>query len=184
MIHPDNLVHPDLTLGERDAYPAHAWSPMQARSPKHTHYIDHKPPPRPALPHCLGCGDGGDWARRFRRTARASRLDPVERHRTRSRICRIPRSGSCSARPEAARHLPAEPAVVRLTPLLRELILAFMSYSPRPPGRGSGRPHRRCRPRPAGDGASRAAASADAAVPPGCAARSAPLPPTLPIRTV
>jgi AraC-like DNA-binding protein len=31
-------------------------------------------------------------------------------------------------RPESVRHLPQEPAVIRLSPLLRELVLAFLGY--------------------------------------------------------
>ena len=126
MIHPDNLVHPDLTLPASQDYPA-AIVAYAGTIPKDTHYADHSHR-RAQLFHIVSGAVTVE-------TARGAFVVPPERAVwiPPNVVHAVTYLHDCSqrflfVRPEAARNLPAEPAVVRLTPLLRELVLAFMDY--------------------------------------------------------
>jgi len=126
MIHPDNLVHPDLSLPATQDYPASIVA-YAGTIPKDTHYANHSHR-RAQLFHIVSGAVTVE-------TARGAFVVPPERavwippHVVHA----VTYLHDCSQRflffrPEAVRHLPGEPAVVRLTPLLRELALAFMGY--------------------------------------------------------
>jgi AraC-like DNA-binding protein len=127
MIHPDNLVHPDLGLAEDEDYPA-AVVAYSGSIEKGTHYGVHSHR-RAQLFHIVSGSVTVE-------TARGSFVVPPER------AVWIPSSvehavtylQNCSQRylffrPETVRHLPAEPSVIQVSPLLRELVLAFMSFA-------------------------------------------------------
>jgi AraC-like DNA-binding protein len=127
MIHPDNLVHPDLGLGESDDYPA-AVVCYAGDVAKGVHYDAHSHR-RAQLFHIVSGSVTVE-------TERGTFVVPPER------AVWIPSDVSHAVtylqqsslrylffRPEAVKHLPREPSVVRLSPLLRELILAFMGYA-------------------------------------------------------
>lgn len=126
-IHPDNLVHPDLGLAESQDYPAAAVC-YSGSVAKDTHYDRHRHR-RAQLFHIVSGAVTVE-------TQRGAFVVPPERavwipsdivhavtylHDTAQRFVFF--------RPEAVEHLPAEPAVIRLSPLLRELILALMGYA-------------------------------------------------------
>ncbi|QDY99652.1 AraC family transcriptional regulator [Nitratireductor mangrovi] len=127
MIHPDSRIHPDLSLAEADDYPA-AILAYAGTVAKHTHYGRHRHR-RAQLFHIVSGAVTVD-------TDRGSFIVPPER------AVWIPSDVShgvtylqdCAQRflffrPEAVAHLPQVPAVIRLSPLLRELILAFMAHA-------------------------------------------------------
>lgn len=127
MIHADNLVHPDLSLSEAEDYPA-ALVAYAGDIAKGTHYDAHCHR-RAQLFHIVSGAVTVE-------TGRGTFVVPPERG------VWIPSNVThavtylqeCSQRflffrPEAVLHLPQEPAVIRLSPLLRELILAFMGYA-------------------------------------------------------
>ncbi len=127
MVHPDNLVHPDLSLPEAEDYPA-AIVAYAGTIAADTHYDRHNHR-RAQLFHIVS---GGVTVETERGTfivppERAVWIPPDVPHsvtylqKTSQRFLFF--------RPEAVRHLPAEPAVIRLSPLLRELFLAFMGYA-------------------------------------------------------
>lgn len=126
IIHPDNLVRPDAHLAEALDHPAPVVGQVTdeekgASYPAHSHR-------RAQLFHIVSGSLSVE-------TDRGSFVVPPER------ALWVPPGVVHAAiyhqktslrylffRPEAAAHLPGEPAVVRLSPLLRELILAFMAY--------------------------------------------------------
>jgi AraC-like DNA-binding protein len=126
MIHADNRTHPDLGLAEADDYPA-AMVAYAGTVEKGRHYDRHNHR-RAQLFHIVSGAVTVE-------TERGTFVVPPERA-----VWIPPRVvhavtylQDCSQRflffrPEAVRHLPKEPAVIRLSPLLRELILAFMGY--------------------------------------------------------
>jgi AraC-like DNA-binding protein len=127
MIHPDHLVHPDLGLAEAEDYPA-AVVAYAGEIAKGTHYGMHSHR-RAQLFHILSGAVTVE-------TGRGSFVVPPER------AVWIPSDVAhavtylqhCSQRflffrPDAVPHLPRAPAVIRLSPLLRELIHAFMGYA-------------------------------------------------------
>jgi AraC-like DNA-binding protein len=126
MIHRDSLVHPDLSLSAADDYPA-AVVAYSGDVRKGQHYGQHAHR-RAQLFHIVS---GAVRVQTERGTfvvppERAVWIPPNVAHA-------VTYLHDCSQRflfirPEAARHLPREPAVIRLSPLLRELTLAFMSY--------------------------------------------------------
>lgn len=126
MIHPDHLVHPDLTLISAKDYRA-AIVAYAGKAAKYTHFDWHSHR-RAQLFHIVS---GAVMVE----TARGAFVVPPERalwippavlhavtylHDTSQRFLFF--------RPKAVRHLPREPAVIKLSPLLRELALALMRY--------------------------------------------------------
>lgn len=127
MIHPDNLAHPDLGLPEKEDYPA-AVVAYAGRIEKGTSYDAHSHR-RAQLFHIVSGSVRVE-------TERGTFVVPPERAVwiPPNVVHAVTYLQDCSQRflffkPQAVRHLPDEPAVIRLTPLLRELILAFMGYA-------------------------------------------------------
>jgi AraC-like DNA-binding protein len=126
MVHADNLVHPDLSLGAADDYPAKVVA-YSGTVPKGQQYGWHAHR-RAQLFHIVS---GAVTVQ----TRRGTFVVPPERavwipSRTEHAVTYL---HDCSQRflffrPEVTRRLPREPAVIRLSPLLRELALAFMAY--------------------------------------------------------
>jgi AraC-like DNA-binding protein len=136
-IHPDNLLHPDLGLAEVEDYRAAAVC-YSGTVKKDTRYGRHHHR-RAQLFHIV-CGAVTI------ETERGAFVVPPER------AVWIPSDVVHAVtylddtaqrfvffRPETVRHLPAQPAVIRLSPLLRELILALMGYSRDGAATGPGR---------------------------------------------
>lgn len=126
-IHPDSLVHPDLDLTEVEDYQAAAVC-YSGTVEKDTHYDRHRHR-RAQLFHIVSGAVTVE-------TERGVFVVPPER------AVWIPSDVIHAVtylddtaqrfvffRPEAVQHLPAQPAVIRLSRLLRELILALMSYA-------------------------------------------------------
>lgn len=126
MIHPDNCIHPDLSLTEQQDYPA-AIVGYDGTIEKGTHYDRHHHR-RAQLFHIVSGSVTVE-------TERGTFVAPPERavwipcdidhavtylQDTAQRFLFF--------RPEAVRHLPTVPAVIRLSPLLRELVVAFLGY--------------------------------------------------------
>lgn len=126
MIHPDNLIHPDLTMPEAEDHlaPVVVWSGTVEKGRQ----FDMHHHRRAQLFHIV---TGGVTVE----TERGTFVVPPER------AVWIPSNVThavtylqdCSLRylffrPDAVWHLPKEPAVIRISPLLRELIVAFMGY--------------------------------------------------------
>lgn len=127
MIHPDNLEHPDLSFPAERDYPA-AIVAYAGTVAKATHYGDHSHR-RAQLFHIVSGAVTVE-------TKRGAFVVPPERAVwiPPDVVHAVTYLHDCAQRflfvvPEAARHLPSEPAVVRLTPLISELALAFMGYS-------------------------------------------------------
>ena len=127
MIHADNLVHPDLSLTEADDYPA-AVVAYAGEIGKGTHYDAHCHR-RAQLFHIVSGAVTVE-------TERGTFVVPPERavwipSNVTHAVTYLEQTSQrfLFLRPEAALHLPREPAVIRLSPLLRELILAFMGYA-------------------------------------------------------
>ena len=127
MIHPDNLVHPDLSLGEAEDYPASVVCYFGDIG-KGAHFGAHRHR-RAQLFHIVS----GSLTLE---TERGTFVVPPER------AVWIPSDVSHAVtylqnsslrylffRPEAVQRLPGEASVVRLSTLLRELIHTFMEYS-------------------------------------------------------
>jgi len=127
MIHPDNLVHPDLSLPEADDYPA-AVVAYAGEVEKGTHYDFHRHR-RTQLFHIVSGALTVE-------TGRGTFVVPPER------AVWIPSDVPHAVtylqhsslrylffQPDAVLHLPRDPAVIRLSSLLRELILAFLGYA-------------------------------------------------------
>jgi AraC-like DNA-binding protein len=138
MVHPDNLIHPDLSLREAEDYAAPVVGYV-GDAEKNLHYQAHSHR-RAQLFHIVSGSVTVE-------TERGSFVVPPER------ALWIPSNVShavtylqrCSLRylffrPDAVQHLPRDASVIRLSPLLRELILAFMDY---PRYDASGGPARR-----------------------------------------
>lgn len=127
MIHPDNLVHPDLALPEeQDTLAALvAWAGTIEKG-EHFDLHSHR---RAQLFHIVSGGVTVE-------TERGTFVVPPERavwipSNVRHAVTYL---RECSLRylffrPEAVLHLPSEPAVIRISPLLRELIVSFMEYA-------------------------------------------------------
>lgn len=126
VIHPDNRVHPDLSLTEQQDYPA-AIVGYDGAIQKGTHYDRHHHR-RAQLFHIVSGAVTVE-------TERGTFVAPPER------AVWIPCDVDHAVtylqdtaqrflffRPEAVEHLPTVPAVIRLSPLLRELIVAFLGY--------------------------------------------------------
>jgi AraC-like DNA-binding protein len=126
VIHPDNLVHPDLSLSAAEDYPAKVVA-YSGTVPKGQHYGWHAHR-RAQLFHIVSGAVTVE-------TRRGTFVVPPERavwipSRVDHAVAYLQ---DCSQRflffrPEVTRRLPREPAVIRLSPLLRELALAFMTY--------------------------------------------------------
>ncbi len=126
MIHADNLVHPDLGLSAAEDYPAKVVA-YSGTAPKGQHYGWHAHR-RAQLFHIVS---GAVTVQ----TRRGTFVVPPERavwipSRTDHAVTYL---HDCSQRflffrPEVTRRLPREPAVIRLSPLLRELASAFLGY--------------------------------------------------------
>ncbi|WP_186307032.1 AraC family transcriptional regulator [Mesorhizobium amorphae] len=127
MIHPDNSIHPDLSLTEQQDYPA-AIVGYDGTIQRGTHYDRHRHR-RAQLFHIVSGAVTVE-------TELGTFVAPPERavwipcdvdhavtylQDTRQRFLFF--------RPEAVSHLPGTPAVIRLSPLLRELILGFLGYA-------------------------------------------------------
>jgi AraC-like DNA-binding protein len=127
MIHPDNLDRPDLDLPEAEDYPA----PVIAEAgdvEKGVHYGAHSHR-RAQLFHIVSGSVTVE-------TERGTFVVPPERavwipSNVVHAVTYLQQSSLryLFFRPEAVPHLSREPSVIRLSPLLRELILAFMRYS-------------------------------------------------------
>jgi AraC-like DNA-binding protein len=126
MIHPENLVHPDLSLGEAEDYPAPVVA-YAGDAEKGLHYSAHSHR-RAQLFHIVSGSVTVE-------TERGSFVVPPERavwipsdvphavtYHQRSSLRYL------FFKPDSVRHLPRNPSVIKLSPLLRELILAFMGY--------------------------------------------------------
>jgi AraC-like DNA-binding protein len=128
MIHTANLTHPDLGLSEADDYAAAAVGfagvmDQGVEFELHSHR-------RAQLFHIVSGSLTVE-------TERGTFIVPPERalwipSNVLHAVTYLQRSSLryLFFRPEAVAHLPIEPSVVRLSPLLRELILAFLDYSP------------------------------------------------------
>ena len=127
MIHPDNLLHPDLSLGETEDYPASVTCYF-GDIEKGVHFGAHSHR-RAQLFHIVSGSLTVE-------TERGAFVVPPER------AVWIPSDIAHAVtylqnsslrylffRPEAVQRLPSEASVVRLSPLLRELIQTFMEYS-------------------------------------------------------
>lgn len=124
MIHPENLIHPDLALD----YPATALGfagEMEAGVEFEPHHHC-----RAQLFHLVAGSVRVE-------TERGSFVVPPERalwipSNVVHAVTYLQRSSLryLFFRPEVVQHLPAQPSVIRLSPLLRELILAFLAYPP------------------------------------------------------
>lgn len=127
MIHPDNRIHPDLGLAEQWDYPA-AIVGYDGTIEKGVHYDRHHHR-RAQLFHIVSGAVTVE-------TERGTFVAPPERavwipcdvdhavtylQETRQRFLFF--------RPEAVQHLPTVPAVIKLSPLLRELIVGFLGYA-------------------------------------------------------
>jgi AraC-like DNA-binding protein len=126
MIHPENLVHPDLNLGESEDYPAPVVA-YAGDAEKGVHYEPHSHR-RAQLFHIVSGSVTVE-------TKHGSFVVPPERavwipSDVPHAVTYLQRSSLryLFFRPEAVLHLPRDPSVIRLSPLLRELILTFMSY--------------------------------------------------------
>jgi len=126
MVHPDNLVHPDLGLpeAEDDAAPVLAFTGDMETG---VHFEPHRHR-RAQLFHIVSGSVTVE-------TARGSFVVPPERalwipSDVPHAVTYLQRSSLryLFFRPEAVRHLPRDPSVIRLSPLLRELILALLGY--------------------------------------------------------
>lgn len=127
MVHPDNLVHPDLSLGEAEDYPA-AIVAYAGDVEKDQHYSVHSHR-RAQLFHIVS---GAVTVETGRGTfvvppERAVWIPPGVTHAV--TYLQDTAQRFLFFRPEAVRHLPRGPAVIRLSPLLRELALTFMGYA-------------------------------------------------------
>src|SRR5262245_57656712 len=127
MVHADNLIHPDLGLAEAEDYQA-AVVAYAGEIGKGTRYDAHRHR-RAQLFHIVSGAVTVE-------TERGTFVVPPERavwipSNVTHAVTYLERTAQrfLFLRPEAALHLPAEPAVIRLSPLLRELILAFMGYA-------------------------------------------------------
>jgi AraC-like DNA-binding protein len=127
MIHPDNLVHPDLGLGEREDYPA-AVVCFFGDVDKGVHFDAHRHR-RAQLFHIVS-------GALTLETERGTFVVPPERavwipSDVAHAVTYLQKSSLryLFFRPETVQRLPGEASVVRLSPLLRELIQAFMEYS-------------------------------------------------------
>lgn len=128
MIHPANLVHPDLNLSEAADYPAAVvgFAGVMDRGVEfelHSHR-------RAQLFHIVSGSVTVE-------TERGTFIVPPERalwipSDVRHAVAYLQRSSLryLFFRPEAVAHLAQEASVVRLSPLLRELILTFLDYPP------------------------------------------------------
>lgn len=136
-IHLDNLIHPDLALTEEEDYRAAAVC-YSGTVENGVHYDQHHHR-RAQLFHIVSGAVSVE-------TERGAFVVPPER------AVWIPPDVVHAVtylddtaqrfvffRPEAVRHLPAQPAVIRLSPLLRELVLALMGYSRDEAAAGPGR---------------------------------------------
>lgn len=126
MIHPDNRVHPDLDRPAAEDYPAPALVfAGEVEAGLHFHSHSHR------------------WAQLFHivsgsvtvETGRGSFVVPPERALwippdVPHAVTYLQRSALryLFLRPEAVRHLPRGPSVIRLSPLLRALVLALLGY--------------------------------------------------------
>lgn len=126
MIHPDNRIHPDLSLAEDEDYPAElvAYAGSVERG---THYDLHSHR-RAQLFHIVSGGVRVE-------TEHGTFVVPPERavwipSNVPHAVTYLDETAQrfLFLKPEAASHLPSTPAVVRLSPLLRELTLAFLTY--------------------------------------------------------
>src|SRR5262245_33070581 len=127
MVHADNLIHPDLSLAEAEDYPATVVA-YAGEIGKGTRYEAHCHR-RAQLFHIVSGSVTVE-------TARGTFVVPPERA-----VWIPPAVGHAVTylqqsslrylffRPEAVQHLTRAPSVVRLSPLLRELILAFLGYA-------------------------------------------------------
>ena len=127
MIHPENLVHPDLDLGAREDYPASVVCYFGALE-KGVAFAAHSHR-RAQLFHIVSGSLTVE-------TARGTFVVPPERavwipSGVKHAVTYLQKSALryLFFRPEAAKRLPEDPSVVRLSPLLRELIPAFMEYA-------------------------------------------------------
>ncbi|WP_395672473.1 AraC family transcriptional regulator [Inquilinus sp.] len=126
MIHPDNRVHPDLDRPAAEDYAAPALV-FAGEVEAGLHFQSHS----------------HRWAQLFHivsgsvtvETARGSFVVPPERALwippgVPHAVTYLQRSALryLFLRPEAARHLPPTPSVIRLSPLLRELVLALLGH--------------------------------------------------------
>jgi len=134
MIHPANLVHPDLSLSEADDYPAAVvgFAGVMDRGVEfdlHGHR-------RAQLFHIVSGSVTVETARGtfIVPPERALWIPPDALHA----VSYLQRSSLryLFFRPEAVARLGSEPSVVRLSPLLRELILAFLEFPPEEAGGG------------------------------------------------
>lgn len=128
MIHPGNLIHPDLGLPEEEDYPPAAMG-YAGEMDKRVHFELHSHR-RAQLFHIVS---GSVTVA----TERGSFVVPPERalwipSNVAHAVTYLAKSSLryLFFRPEAVAHLPAQPAVIRLSPLLRELILAFLAFPP------------------------------------------------------
>ena len=127
MIHPDNLAHPDLDLGAREDYPASVVCYF-GELEKGVAFAAHSHR-RAQLFHIVSGSLTVE-------TARGTFVVPPERavwipSGVKHAVTYLQKSALryLFFRPEAAKRLPDDPSVVRLSPLLRELIPAFMEYA-------------------------------------------------------
>lgn len=127
MIHPDNLVHPDLSLGEAEDYPA-AVVCYFGDVEKSVHFGAHRHR-RAQLFHIVSGSVTLETERGTfvvppeRAVWIPSEIDHAVTYLQHSSLRYL------FFRPEAVQRLPGEPSVVRLSPLLRELTQRFMEYS-------------------------------------------------------
>lgn len=134
MIHPANLTHPDLSLDEAADYPA-AVVGFSGVMDKGVEFDLHGHR-RAQLFHIVS---GSVTVETERGTfivppERALWIPPDVLHA----VQYLQRSSLryLFFRPEAVAHLPGQPSVIRLSPLLRELILAFLDHPPEEAGEG------------------------------------------------
>jgi AraC-like DNA-binding protein len=127
MIHPDNLVHPDLSLGETEDYPASIVCYF-GDIEKGVHFATHSHR-RAQLFHIVS----GSLTLE---TERGTFVVPPERavwipSNVPHAVTYLQNSSLryLFFRPEAVPRLPGDASVVRLSTLLRELIQTFMEYS-------------------------------------------------------
>jgi AraC-like DNA-binding protein len=128
MIHPENLIHPDINLPASGDYPAAAVG-FAGTMDRAVHFEPHSHR-RAQLFHIVSGSVTVD-------TERGSFVVPPERALwIPSNVVHCVTYLQHSTlrylffRPDAVRHLPREPSVIRMTPLLRELALAFLAYPP------------------------------------------------------
>ena len=127
MIHPDNLVHPDLGLAANEDYPADVVA-YSGDVDKGTHFDFHSHR-RAQLFHIVK-GSVTVEAERGSFVVPPERAVWIPPHLDHAVTYLQP----CAVRylffrPEAVRELPAEASVIQVSPLLRELVLAFMGFA-------------------------------------------------------